>query len=94
MKLGNQSKKNSDNAVSGMKMAHNKLVALIIITNCCTADLKDKYRVETLADSRRTRLRQRGLFEADDLIVPPSPLKTFIYFGCKLNIIHDYNCYE
>lgn len=58
----------------GMKAAHNKLVALIIITNCYTADLKDKYRIETLADSRRTRLRERGLFEADDLIVPSSSI--------------------
>lgn len=86
--------KNSDNAVPGMKSAHNKLVALIIITNCCTADLKDKYRIETLAGSRRTRLRERRLFETDDLIVPLRPLKTSIYFGCKLNIVHVDHCYE
>lgn len=86
--------KNSDNAVPGMKAAHNKLVALIIITNCYTADLKDKYRIETLADSRRTRLREGGLFEADDVIVPPSPLKTSIYFCCKLNIVLEYHCHE
>lgn len=31
---------NSDNAGPGIKSAHNKLVTLIIITNCYTADLK------------------------------------------------------
>ena len=32
--------KNSANAEPGIKSAHNKLVALIIITNCSTADLE------------------------------------------------------
>lgn len=53
---------NSENAVPSMKSAHNKLVALIIITNCYTADLKDKYRIEILAGRRRTRLREREDF--------------------------------
>lgn len=86
--------RNSDNAVPGMKAAHNELVALIIITNCYSADLKDKYRIETLADSRRTRRREGELSKADDLIVPPSPLKTSIYFHCKLNIVHEHHCHE
>lgn len=86
--------KNSDNAVPGMKSAHNELVTLIIITNCYTADLKDKYRIETLAGSRRTRLREKRVFETDELIAPLRPLKTSIYLGCKLNIVQVDDCYE
>lgn len=63
VKWGNLKSENSANAEPGIKSAHNKLVALIIITNCSTADLKDKYRIETLAGScGRTGLREGVTF--------------------------------
>lgn len=52
----------TDNAVSGRKLAHNKLVALIIITNCYTADLKDKYRIE-IGRQQEGQAEREGTFQ-------------------------------